>query len=137
MFLSLLIGVGLALGVSLFATAVGFDRERAFYPTLLIVIASYYGLFAVMGDAPAALAREGVVIAAFGFLAIVGFKRNLWIVAAGLCAHGLFDLGHGHLIANPGVPAWWPAFCVSYDVAAGAYLAWRLRGSKIAAAPPP
>jgi hypothetical protein len=60
----------------------------------------------LIGDAPGALAREAVVIAAFGLLAIVGFKRNLWIVAAGLCAHGLFDLGHAHLIANPGVPAW-------------------------------
>jgi len=135
--LSLLIGVGLALGVSLFATAVGFDRERAFYPTVLIVVASYYGLFAVMGDTAAVLAREGVAIVTFGLLATFGFKRNLWIVAAGLCGHGLFDLGHARLIANSGVPAWWPAFCLAYDVAAGAYLAWRLRGSKIVAVPLP
>ena len=42
-------GVVLALGTSLLASTVGLDRARAFYPTGMIVIASYYGLFAVMG----------------------------------------------------------------------------------------
>jgi hypothetical protein len=44
-----LVGVILTLAVAAFAFVVGFDRERAFYPTVLIVIASYYALFAVMG----------------------------------------------------------------------------------------
>jgi hypothetical protein len=44
-----LIGLILALTVVGLAAVVGFDRERVFYPTLLIVIASYYALFAVMG----------------------------------------------------------------------------------------
>ena len=35
-----LIGTGLALSVSLLARFVGLDRDRAFYPTVLIVIAS-------------------------------------------------------------------------------------------------
>ena len=43
-----LIGLILALAVAGFAAVLGFDRERVFYPTLLIVIASYYALFAVM-----------------------------------------------------------------------------------------
>jgi hypothetical protein len=36
------IGIVLALVVSGGAALVGFDRDRAFYPTLLVVIASYY-----------------------------------------------------------------------------------------------
>jgi hypothetical protein len=44
-----LIGLILAAVVAGIATMIGFDRERAFYPTVLIVIASYYVLFAVMG----------------------------------------------------------------------------------------
>ena len=28
------------------------------------------------------------------------------------------------MISNPGVPSFWPAFCLAYDVAAAAYLAW-------------
>lgn len=33
------VGIVLSLGVALFARRVGFDRDRAFYPTVLIVIA--------------------------------------------------------------------------------------------------
>jgi ABC-type Fe3+ transport system permease subunit len=43
------VGIVLSLGVALFARRVGFDRDRAFYPTVLIVIASYYVLFAAIG----------------------------------------------------------------------------------------
>ena len=45
-----LIGVGLALVVCAFATLVGFDRDRVFYPTLVTVIATYYILFAVIWE---------------------------------------------------------------------------------------
>jgi hypothetical protein len=48
---------------------------------------------------------------------------------------GVVDFLHGHLIANPGVPAWWPTFCLAYDVAAAACLAWLLGRSRVAAAP--
>ena len=58
-----------------------------------------------------------------GHVAVIGFKTSLWIVAAALAGHGLFDSVHPWLIANPGVPAWWPGFCFAYDVAAGAILA--------------
>ncbi|HKE34883.1 MAG TPA: hypothetical protein VKB66_06760 [Candidatus Acidoferrum sp.] len=51
-----LIGVGLAVVVCAFATLVGFDRDRVFYPTLATVIATYYILFAVMGNSRPALA---------------------------------------------------------------------------------
>ncbi len=43
------VGAGLALAIAALASCAGFDRGRAFYPTLMVVIASYYGLFAVMG----------------------------------------------------------------------------------------
>lgn len=42
------IGIALALIVSCFARVTGLDRDRAFYPTVAIVIALYYVLFAVM-----------------------------------------------------------------------------------------
>lgn len=56
----LVAGIALALAMSLTATFVGFDRDRAFYPTVTIVIASYYALFAVMGGSTEALAAESV-----------------------------------------------------------------------------
>ncbi|MFL6446392.1 MAG: hypothetical protein ACJ746_01655 [Bryobacteraceae bacterium] len=45
-----LVALILGLVVTGFATISGFDRDRAFYPTVLMVIASYYSLFAVMGS---------------------------------------------------------------------------------------
>ena len=127
------VGVSLALAVSFFASSVGLDRDRAFYPTLTVVIASYYGLFAVMGGSTSALAGESLVIAAFIFAASLGFRINLWLVVIALASHGIFDFVHGQLISNPGVPSWWPGFCLAYDVTAAAYLAWLLGSSRRAA----
>lgn len=121
------------MAVSLGASFVGLDRDRAFYPTVMIVIAALYGLFAVLGGSSAALALESLVGAAFIFVAILGFRTNLWLVAIALGTHGIFDLIHGHLISNPGVPSWWPAFCGTYDVVAAGYLAWLLGSSRRAA----
>lgn len=52
-----------------------------------------------------------------------------------MAAHGIFDLAHGALISNPGLPPWWPAFCLTFDVMAAAYLAWRLKTGGIHAVP--
>ena len=128
-----LIGIVIALVVSLFATLVGFDKDRAFYPTVLAVIASYYALFAVMGGSVQAILSESAVIVVFLGVTVLGFKRNLWFVAAALFTHGIFDFFHDHLISNPGVPIWWPMFCLTYDVVAAAYLTYLLRRSRVVA----
>jgi hypothetical protein len=131
---ALLVGALLALSVGIFATATGLDRDRAFYPVVTIVIAAYYALFAVMGGSTRALVLESLAGAIFVAAAVAGFKRSLWIVVVSLAAHGIFDLGHGALLANPGVPPFWPEFCLTYDVVAAAYLAWLLRGGRVRAA---
>jgi hypothetical protein len=122
-----LTGIVLALTVSGLATVVGLDRDRAFYPTLVLVVASYYVLFAVIGGSGHALVVETLVMTGFLLVALIGFKTSLWLVVAALAAHGVFDLFHGSVVANPGVPAYWPAFCATYDVTAAAFLAWLLR----------
>ncbi len=131
-----LIGIATALVVSLFATFVGLDRDRAFYPTVLAVVASYYCLFAVMGGSFQALLIESSAMFVFLAATVLGFRRNLWLIAGALFAHGVFDLVHGHLISNPGVPPWWPAFCLTFDLAAAGYLAWLLRHSRLTANAP-
>lgn len=131
--MAFLVGVVLALGVGLMTTASGMDRDRALYPTVTIVVASYYALFAVMGASTRVLVLESLVGGAFLAAAIVGFRSTLWIVAIALAAHGAFDLVHGRAIANQGVPTWWPAWCLAYDVAAAGYLAWRLKSGRIPA----
>ena len=117
-----LIGVGLAVAVCAFAMVSGFDRERVFYPTMLVVVAHYYILFAVMGSSTPVLALESLAAAAFLAMAVIGFKKSLWLTAAALAGHGIFDFFHHLLIQNPGVPAWWPGFCMSFDVVAGGFL---------------
>lgn len=121
-----LIGVGLAVVVCAFAGLVGFDRDRVFFPTLLTVIAAYYILFAVIGSSMQALAWESLIASVFLALAVAGFKKNLWLIVAGLAAHGVFDFFHHRFIHNPGVPVWWPGFCLSFDVLAAASLAMLL-----------
>ena len=57
-------------------------------------------------------------------VAIIGFRTSLWWVAAGITGHGVFDwVVHPRLIENPGMPAFWPAFCGSIDVALGVLVA--------------
>ena len=129
----LLVGALLALAVGLMARVSGLDRDRAFYPTVLVVVASYFCLFAAMGGSTRALALETVVAAAFVAAAISGFRSSLWVVAGGLAAHGVSDLGHGKVIFNPGTPSWWPAFCATYDVVAAGFLAWLLMSGRIKA----
>jgi hypothetical protein len=128
-----LIGLGLALAVSLFARFVGLDRDRAFYPTVMIFIAVLYGLFAILGKSMTALGLESVIGAGFILTAVLGFKRDLWLVVAALAVHGVYDFFHGHVFANPGVPVWYPGFCGTYDVVAAGWLAWMIRSGRIAA----
>ena len=124
--LSCLIGITLAAAVAAFAALVGFDRDRSFYPTLLIVTASCYVLFAAIGADGPIIGWEAGGLLLFCMAAIVGFRRNLWIVVGAFCGHGLLDAVHDRLIVNPGTPGWWPIFCLAFDVTAAAYLAWRI-----------
>ena len=109
-----LIGIVLALVVSFFARSVGFDRDRAFYPTVLIVIASYYVLFAAMAAPRLVLLPESLIAGGFLLFGVMGFRMNLWLVVAALVGHAAFDLIHHRFIDNPGVPPWWPGFCITF-----------------------
>ena len=128
-----LIGIALAVSVGLLLSWSRMDRDRAVYPIAMIVIGSYYLLFALIGQSPASLLVELAVFAVFAAAAIAGFRSSLWLVVAALATHGVFDLFHGLLVNNPGVPTWWPGFCAAYDVIAAAYLAVLLRRGRIAA----
>jgi hypothetical protein len=94
-----LIGLILSAAVAGFATAIGLDRERAFSRALLVEI---------------------IVAAGFLVFAVLGFKRSLWFAVAAIVGHGVFDFVHHWFIENPGVPFWWPGFCLTFDV-----IGWR------------
>jgi len=113
--------------VAAFARIVGFDRDRAFYPAVLIVVGSYYVLFAAMSQSVHAVMMESLVMSVFVIAAVVGFKSSVWIVVAGLAGHGILDAVHGNIVNNAGVPVWWPAWCLAYDVGAAISLAWLIK----------
>jgi hypothetical protein len=129
----ILVGLCLAIAISVFATLSGFDRDRVFYPTILFVVATYYALFAVMGGSREALLIECGFVALFVAASVVAFKWSLWVAVAGLLGHTVFDFLHPHLVNNAGMPSYWPGFCGTYDAVAAAYLAFLLmrRKSKI------
>ena len=129
--MALLVGALLALAVGIFATSLRLDRDRAFYPTVMIVIALYYVLFAVMGGSSKALVLESLVATVFVATSAAGFRSSLWLVVVALVAHGVFDFFRGEAIANPGVPIWWPKFCLTFDVTAAGYLVWLLRSGGV------
>ena len=121
-----LIGLILALGVAGFAVTIGFDRDRSFYATVAIVVASYYVLFAVQGGSARIVVIEIMVACVFSAVAALGFKTNLWFVAGAIAGHGVFDFLHHLFIDNPGLPPWWPGFCGAFDVLFGVFLAMRI-----------
>ena len=116
------IGVLLAVGIAALAKFIRFDQDRSFYSTVLVIIASYYVLFAVLDGSGYALVWELVIVVAFSTVAIIGALFLPTLVGIGIIAHGLFDLVHDVIIENPGVPAWWPSFCGSVDIFLGLWV---------------
>src|SRR4051794_18363128 len=105
-----LVGALLALAVAGFSTMIGVGRGPTFYPTVATVISSYYVLFALMGASTGVLLVEIAIASGVSVIAMIGFKKSLWIVVAALIGHGVLDLVHGFVVDNPGVPRWWPGF---------------------------
>lgn len=127
-----LVGLLLAVVVAVFAAKTRLDRDGAFYPVVVIVVAAYYVLFAAMTGSIRVISIETAIAGAFVVATLVGFKRSTWLVALALGGHGVLDLFHSRLVANPGVPVWWPAFCSTYDLAAAAAMSWLLTRGKLA-----
>jgi hypothetical protein len=94
------------------------------YPVALIVIGSYYVLFATMGGGSRVVWSESVGAIVFAAIAIIGFRTSLWWVVGGTAGHGVFDwVVHHRLVENPGMPTWWPTFCGTIDIVLAAVLA--------------
>lgn len=118
----ILVGVLLAIAIAALAKFTRFDEDRSFYPTVLVIIASYYVLFAVLDGSSHALVWELAIAVAFSTIAILGALFLPTLVGIGIIAHGLFDAVHDSIIENTAVPIWWPIFCGSLDVLLGLWV---------------
>ena len=126
--LPVIIGVSLAVVMGIFARITKFDRDRSFYAVVLIVIATYYVLFACMANE--AIIEEVLAASVFLAIAVAGVYFRPLLLGVGIILHGVFDLFHGAIISNSGVPIWWPAFCASIDVVLGVWVIYLTRSQK-------
>jgi len=118
-----LVGITLALFFCAAAAGLGLDRERAFYPAVVMAVASYYLAFAVADGRGGVMLAEVAIAAVFIVSAVAGFKLNPWIAVVALGGHGVMDAFHHHLVHNTGVPQVWPGFCMTFDVTAAVIVA--------------
>ena len=116
----LAIGAVMAIVLAVLSRVTKFDKDRSFFATLLIVIATYYVLFAFLSFE--SLFVEIAVASAFSVVALAGALRWPMLVGVGILMHGVFDFFHVYLIANSGVPEWWPAFCAGFDIVFGIWV---------------
>jgi len=127
---------GLLSAAALIAISRAWRAERWLYALSLLVLPLLYAGFALLAEAPAVAAQEmrfglpywlgGIALALLGRrypVAVTAVVAVLWLL------HGGYDAIHPQLFVNPGVPAWYPLYCGSVDIAIGLYLAvlaWQL-----------
>jgi len=107
----------------------GMLTERSGSAVLLAAVAFFYPVFAVIDGHLTEAALHFAIFVGFCWLAIMGFRQGMHIIAGGLLAHGLFDIAL-MAIAAPG-PDWWPAFCGALDIVAAVALIRLLQSEKV------
>jgi hypothetical protein len=91
----------------------------------LVIAALIYAGFAIEARAGVTwLAIELAGVAIYGTLALRGFRRSAWWLAAGWALHPVWDIalhyaGAGHAFA----PEWWAVSCFTWDLATAAIIA--------------
>lgn len=123
--------IGVAVGLLTIFVARIIRGQRWLYALGLLTLPSLYAFFALQAGERAVGVKEmiyGVPFFVAGLVfAFVSVRHSAVVVGAFWILHGLYDLTHGQLIKNAGVPDWYPVFCFSVDVVVGAYLLWLSR----------
>lgn len=118
--------IGVLAGLATIALARRLRGEHWLYALSLISLPSIYAGFAWYAGETGIGWQEMLI--GLPFLlggAVLSRVRLRWaaaVVGALWLAHGGYDLLHPQLFINPGVPAWYPAFCAAVDVVVGLYL---------------
>ena len=119
------IGIALSFAIAVLAKITRFDRDISFYPSILIFIASFYILFAVM--AGHSVYRELLIASTFFATAILGAYKSLFIVGLGIVAHGVYDIFHVIVFNQSVAPIWWSSFCGTVDLVLGLWVIYLAR----------
>ncbi len=117
-----LVGILTAVALAGFARSSGFEKDRSFYPTVLIVIGFLYVVFGAIDGRVSVILIELIFAFLFASIAVVGYKNNGVIVAGGIALHGVFDFVRYFFIEDKGVPVFWAGFCGTVDILLGIYV---------------
>ncbi|MGB3725415.1 MAG: hypothetical protein WA981_06585 [Glaciecola sp.] len=118
--LAVFIGVVLSLLLIFTAKFTRFDRDVSFYPSILIFIASFYILFAVI--AGHSVIREISISSFFIVLALYGAYKSLFVVGFAIALHGVYDILHLLQFKDTVAPLWWAPFCAAVDFVIGMWV---------------
>ena len=118
--------IGATVGLLTIVFARFIRGERWVYSVGLLTLPSLYACFALRAGEQAVAVREMIygipyVVAGLMFT-FVGVRQSAIVVGLLWLLHGLYDLVHGRLITNPGVPGWYPIWCFMVDAVIGSYL---------------
>ena len=97
----------------------GYNRDRSYYTTILIVIALIYVLFGFMEGSVHRIVTESLIASVFIIAAIFVGKISHIITGLFLIFHGLFDFLHPRILPGNAVPVWYPEFCLYVDLMLG------------------
>lgn len=115
---------GVALAVVTAGVALRLSPNAALELLAVILAAAgavYVG--AALASGEARLVRLETAVFAFVFaLALVGLWASATVLALGYLVHGLWDLVHHPRRAGAPAGAWYPPFCLVYDVLVGAFI---------------
>lgn len=117
-----LVGIFTAVALAVFARTSGFEKDRSFYPTVLIVIGFLYVVFGTIDGRFSVILIELFFALVFSSAAVIGYRTSCLIVAGGIAMHGVFDFVRHFFIEDKGVPVFWAGFCGSVDVLLGLYV---------------
>lgn len=123
--------IGILVGVLTVVFARLIQGERWLYSVCLLTLPGFYALFALQAGEHAVGIKEmvfGIPYVLAGMTCVfVSVRKSAVVVGVLWLLHAVFDLAHGHLVVNAGVPSWYPVFCAAVDVVVGLYLLWLSR----------
>lgn len=123
--------IGAVVGALTIVTARLIRGERWWYALGLLSLPALYASFALKAGEPGVGFKEllyGLPFLVAGLLcALVDVRKSAVVVGVFWLLHGVYDLVHGRLITNAGVPGWYPIWCFAVDVVVGAYVLWLAR----------
>jgi hypothetical protein len=121
MLLPIMIGAVLGALLAIFARTRKSAEVRVLTLGLVVTALIYVGL-ALVGDNRQWLVTELLGLALFGSLAWLGLRVSLWWLALGWLGHVVWDVGLHLDRAQPLVGAWYPLFCIGFDLVVAGFL---------------